>query len=571
MPTDQESARTAGLLAEGQDTADQIHSEPPEPTELRHGTSSDSIPSDWKHSSERLATYAEVDETDDGLDTFRGGGEKNGSKIGQSPGQQDQSGQLDNANMNDHPRHSETSSDRKSRDGVPDNISDVGVKNGTVPTDQQVNTKLNQDTFDKNFKAAQSVVNNLDDESEKHPQNESSSEKDTKHVVQTGVATGQGGQVTKKAEQKAEAKPSEDGSAAKTPRGTSGKPTTAKQGKKDHSRETDQKTGKRTPSAPSKSPRIGDSRVHRPPTERNPKKDDKYDKNEEKQKSTQSRTSGKPGTPVSRPVDSRETKLAESKPPVEKPTQSDAGSATDTTDNPTTATSPGTKPDTEETKPVNGMVPDGGKEKGKEPEVKENNKKEDEKEQQPQHKKAHALLSRAVMRRITTMEKAPSGQTSPSPRGNNAAADLNSSAGAKSLGGGGGGKSPSPVPSHGRSAHKTLSMQSLAVPATGIGPTPVETDDKEESLGSRRDSVRQSVDSNSRKSVDYRLQTSHTVVTPAAAEEKPNSMWHDDSVIRAAIPALPVPLAVFCLIINIVLPGSGELFVSDQNIYGERR
>ena len=117
--------------------------------------------------------------------------------------------------------------------------------------------------------------------------------------------------------------------------------------------------------------------------------------------------------------DSRETKPAESKPPVEKPAQStnpsDAGSATDTTDNPTTATSPGTKPDTEETKPVNGMVPDGGKEKGKEPEVKENNKKEDEKEQQPQHKKAHALLSRAVMRRITTMEKAPSGQTSPSP------------------------------------------------------------------------------------------------------------------------------------------------------------
>ena len=99
----------------------------------------------------------------------------------------------------------------------------------------------------------------------------------------------------------------------------------------------------------------------------------------------------------------------------------------------------------------------------------------------------------------------------------------------------------------------------------------METDDKDESLGSRRDSVRQSVDSNSRKSVDYRLQTSHTVVTPAAAEEKPNSMWHDDSVIRAAIPALPVPLAVFCLIINIVLPGSGELFVSDQNIYGERR
>ena len=524
MPTDQESARTAGLLAEGQDTADQIHSEPPEPTELRHGTSSDSIPSDWKHSSERLATYAEVDETDDGVDTFRGGGEKNGSKIGQSQGQQDQSGHLDNANTNDHPRHSETSSDRKSRDGVPDNVSDVGVKNGTEPShdpsDQQVNTKLIQDISDKDFKAAQSVVNNLDDESEKHPQNESSSEKDTKQVAQTGVATGHGGQVIKKAEQKVEAKPSEDGSAAKTLRGTSGKPTTAKQGKKDHSRETDQKTGKRTPSAASKSPRIGESRVHRPPTERNPKKDDKNDKNEEKQKSTQSRTSGKPGTPVSRPVDSRETKPAESKPPVEKPAQStnpsDAGSATDTTDNPTTATSPGTKPDTEETKPVNGMVPDGGKEKGKEPEVKENNKKEDEKEQQPQHKKAHALLSRAVMRRITTMEKAPSGQTSPSPRGNNAAADLNSSAGAKSLGGGGG-KSPSPVPSHGRSAHKTLSMQSLAVPATGIGPTPVETDDKEEALGSRRDSVRQSVDSNSRKSVDYRLQTSHTRGDPCGS------------------------------------------------------
>ena len=52
------------------------------------------------------------------------------------------------------------------RDGVPDNVSDVGVKNGTEPShdpsDQQVNTKLNQDISDKDFKAAQSVVNNLD-------------------------------------------------------------------------------------------------------------------------------------------------------------------------------------------------------------------------------------------------------------------------------------------------------------------------------------------------------------------------------------------------------------------------
>ena len=81
-------------------------------------------------------------------------------------------------------------------------------------------------------------------------------------------------------------------------------------------------------------------------------------------------------------------------------------------------------------------------------------------------------------------------------------------------------------------------------------------------MGSRRDSVRLSVDSNSRKSVDYRLQTSQAVVVagggPGDGEEKPRSVWHDDSRIRAAIPALPVPLAVLCLLLNVLLPGSGQ-------------
>ena len=559
MPTDQASANGASASAEGQDTTVQItHGEHPEQRELRHGTSSEMTPSDTEHRPKRLATDAQVDETEDGrVDASRSRSGKDGAQTGQSP-EQDQS----DSNADGHPRDSEAGADVKSRD-LPDNnvkVGDVGGKPSSGDTSAHpVHTRLNQEVVDKDGKAtARAVVNALDSESGNNspPKEESRPEKDSNQLPEAGASAGHGHeQVVTKTDQK-ETKALEDGSTVKTPRGTSGKPNTAKQGKKDYSRETDPRNGKRTPSAASKSPRTGDSRVHRALMEKNQKKDDKADKNEEKQRNAQAKTSVKPGTPVSRPADNRENKTSESKLPVGKLAQSTDPSdarptTTDTTDKPSSESSV-SKPDTE-IKPANGMVQDGGREKGKEPEVKEH-KKEEGKEQ---HQKARALLSRTVMRRMTSLENKPSNQTS-SPQPNTT--DLNSSAGSKSLGSA---KSPSPVPSQGRIAHKTQSMQSLAVPAPGIGPSPMEADDKE-SLGSRRDSVRQSLDSSSRKSVDYRLQASQTVVTAGPVEEKPKSVWHDDSMIRAAIPALPVPLAVFCLVLNIVLPGSGEFFLSDQ-------
>ncbi|KAK7103353.1 micronuclear linker histone polyprotein-like [Littorina saxatilis] len=189
--------------------------------------------------------------------------------------------------------------------------------------------------------------------------------------------------------------------------------------------------------------------------------------------------------------------------------------------------------------------------------IKEEQKKEVKKEEEESEEKlkAQALFNKAVLRRLASVEQKPPGQTSSTqPNITDLNSSLNSSAGAKSLN-----SSSSGPAHHPRPAHKTHSMQSLAVPAPGIGPTPLEVDDRV-SLGSRRDSVRQSMDSSgSRKSVDYRLQTSQ-VVSAGGGEEKPKSVtWHDDSMIRAAIPALPLPLAVVCLILNIVLPGSGTV------------
>ncbi|PVD26003.1 hypothetical protein C0Q70_13671 [Pomacea canaliculata] len=164
---------------------------------------------------------------------------------------------------------------------------------------------------------------------------------------------------------------------------------------------------------------------------------------------------------------------------------------------------------------------------------------------------AEALLARAVMRRVAAIKD-------PHDKQQNTATDVS---GAQMPGTG-------PGPIKGRSAHKTHSMQSLAVPGSGLGAR--DNDGNGDgadrvSLGSRRDSVRQSMDSVSCKSVDYRLQNSQSVVVGAAnggsGEEKGKSvLMHDSSLIRSAIPALPLSLALFCLISNVLLPGLGESF-----------
>ncbi|GFO32282.1 nipped-b-like protein b [Plakobranchus ocellatus] len=112
-----------------------------------------------------------------------------------------------------------------------------------------------------------------------------------------------------------------------------------------------------------------------------------------------------------------------------------------------------------------------------------------------------------------------------------------------------------------RPAAKTTSMSSLTVPhgLTGVA-HPHSADDDTLSLTSRLDSTRPSFDASSRRSVDYRIRTTATVVQVASEPEKSRSMLtRDESYIKSAIPYLPLSLAVTCLVLNILLPGLGTI------------
>ncbi|BFZ11637.1 hypothetical protein BsWGS_14676 [Bradybaena similaris] len=74
---------------------------------------------------------------------------------------------------------------------------------------------------------------------------------------------------------------------------------------------------------------------------------------------------------------------------------------------------------------------------------------------------------------------------------------------------------------------------------------------------SPNNSPRQSLDSVSRKSVDFRIKNVTKVVLPSMDEEPKAASSSDESFIRNAIPFLPLPLAVCCLVLNVVIPGSG--------------
>lgn len=188
------------------------------------------------------------------------------------------------------------------------------------------------------------------------------------------------------------------------------------------------------------------------------------------------------------------------------------------------------------------------------------------KEEEEEMQKAHALFGKAVMRRVANMHAAAGGDRTRS--GNDPQSDpLNSSAGAASLSSSGGARSLSESGVF-RPAHKTTSMQSLTVPGAALGATPPVPEDALGEMaagggggdpGTRRDSLRHTPDSLSRKSLELNRAAggAGAGATQAGGEEKPKPMMHDDSQIRAAIPFLPVPLAVLCLILNILIPGSG--------------
>ncbi|CAL1532143.1 unnamed protein product, partial [Lymnaea stagnalis] len=127
-------------------------------------------------------------------------------------------------------------------------------------------------------------------------------------------------------------------------------------------------------------------------------------------------------------------------------------------------------------------------------------------------------------------------------------------------------RSPSPETSFGSTgskpakvAHKTHSMSSLQVPGPTPNTTPREAAQEEDnfSLSSRRDSARHSFDSSARRSMEYRLQHT-TAAMQAEADEKPKSvLTNDETFIKNAIPYLPLGLAICCLILNVIIPGSG--------------
>ncbi|XP_046571131.1 clumping factor A-like [Haliotis rubra] len=109
---------------------------------------------------------------------------------------------------------------------------------------------------------------------------------------------------------------------------------------------------------------------------------------------------------------------------------------------------------------------------------------------------------------------------------------------------------------------KTPNKTSLAVPP------PVSrdvSDDKDDrlSIGSRRDSTKLSLsDSMSRKSVDFRVANATTVVIPASGQDDEKQKAHvgsNDSWIRSAIPYMPLSLSILCLLLNIVVPGTGTM------------
>ncbi|XP_067682309.1 DNA ligase 1-like [Haliotis asinina] len=109
---------------------------------------------------------------------------------------------------------------------------------------------------------------------------------------------------------------------------------------------------------------------------------------------------------------------------------------------------------------------------------------------------------------------------------------------------------------------KTPNKTSLAVPPQVSRDISDDKDDRL-SIGSRRDSTKLSLsDSMSRKSVDFRVANATTVVIPASGQDDEKQKSHvgsNDSWIRSAIPYMPLSLSILCLLLNIVVPGTGTM------------
>ncbi|XP_076442861.1 uncharacterized protein LOC143281530 [Babylonia areolata] len=325
--------------------------------------------------------------------------------------------------------------------------------------------------------------------------------------------------------------------------------TNSRQSKDSSTGDSDRKR----PSSACKPARPAQSKTPRALTDRNPKRTNRpfFRKNEKLQVHQPASLSKPDPVTESKRIDSKDVKQDANGTDLIQTAGVDDSKASQSTENQTADT----KTPTRNKPAANGIIRsgNGGKKTDtkttmensseKDPETQENNKTARE-------KKSHVLLSRAIMKRVASVENRPGHAFS-----NNL--DRNGSAGGG--GGGGGGTRTSVDGKTPCSDHHN--MQSLTVPASSLGPAPSEADERV-SMGSRKDSVRMSVDSASHKSVDFsRVLTPQPVtMAPGLVEDKPKSvLMHDDSMIRAAIPFLPVRLAVVCLVLNILLPGAGTV------------
>lgn len=103
----------------------------------------------------------------------------------------------------------------------------------------------------------------------------------------------------------------------------------------------------------------------------------------------------------------------------------------------------------------------------------------------------------------------------------------------------------------------TRTKSTLAPPRTPLlKKERTDTPDSKKSL-TRQDSVKTSSDGTSRVSVDAALQTAGVVYPPEEKQQK-SVISNNDSGIRSAIPSLPLWFAIVCLVMNVLVPGSGE-------------
>lgn len=104
---------------------------------------------------------------------------------------------------------------------------------------------------------------------------------------------------------------------------------------------------------------------------------------------------------------------------------------------------------------------------------------------------------------------------------------------------------------------------SLTVPGTLPGSSDVVEEQK--SLSVKRELSRLSLKSN--KSIDSRIRNAVVQMPPGAEEPAKTVLDPDESWIRSAIPKLLIGQAIACLIMNVIIPGTGKSYAKFQTFF----